>query len=89
MLVDACLPASFWGETIILLLSLLYVHVRNRMPCSSNAGSASPYEIRDSFSSSPGFKLFQTFYRDMFSHEVSESLWSVLLNRMKISSDVM
>ena len=41
MLVDASLPPKFWGEAI-----LCATHVHNRLPCSSNANNASPYEVR-------------------------------------------
>ena len=54
MLVDACLPASFWGEAI-----LTAVHVRNRMPCTSNSSSASPYEVR--FGRRPDLSYFRPF----------------------------
>ena len=41
MLVDSALPAHFWGEAL-----MSAVHIKNRMPSSSNANGISPYEAR-------------------------------------------
>lgn len=55
MLVDASLPATFWGEAIILTAA----HVRNRMPCVSNTDQLSPYEVR--FGRRPDLSYFRPF----------------------------
>ena len=41
LLVDSALPPSFWGEAL-----MHYVHTRNRMPCSVNPSSISPFQAR-------------------------------------------
>ena len=41
MLVDASLPPRFWGEAV-----MCAAYVRNRLPCSANPNSLSPFEVR-------------------------------------------
>ena len=41
IIIDACLPPRFWGETVIVA-----AYVRNRLPSSANANNRSPYEVR-------------------------------------------
>ena len=41
LIVDASLPAEFWGEAVITA-----VYLRNRLPCSANPGNISPFEAR-------------------------------------------